>query len=94
ALSQPKGKTKPLEVFTVLDERTPETEAPAWLATYEEAVALFRKQDFNGAIERFEKVLGELPDDWLTTDYLEKSRHFLTDPPPPGWNGVDILTSK
>lgn len=93
-LSQPKGKTKPLEIFTVLDERTPATSPPAWLAAHEEGVALFRKQDFPGAIERFEKVLGEIPDDWLTADYLEKCRHFLTEPPPEGWNGVDILTSK
>ncbi len=94
ALSQPKGKTKPLEIFTVLDERTPATKAPAWLAIYEEGVELFRKQDFTSAVELFEKVAAEMPDDSLTTDYLEKCRHFLTNPPPPGWNGVDILTSK
>jgi adenylate cyclase len=93
ALSQPKGKTKPLEIFTVLDRRDGVPE-PAWLASYEEGVQLYRRRDFAGAVARFEQTLELLPGDWLATDYLEKSRIFLDAPPSPKWNAVHVMTSK
>ena len=44
ALSQPKGKTRPLEIFTVLDQRNGAAE-PAWLTAYEEGVRRYRQRD-------------------------------------------------
>jgi adenylate cyclase len=93
ALSQPKGKTKPLEIFTVLDVRNGQAE-PKWLLDYEEGVRLYRRRDFEGASECFKAALSALPNDWLATDYLEKCAAFLREPPPPEWNAVHVMTSK
>ena len=41
-----KGKTKPVEVFTVLEERTSGAPGPPWLAQHEEAMRLYRSGDF------------------------------------------------
>lgn len=95
ALSQPKGKTKPVEIFTVLDERVAGAAEPAWLAAYEEGVRHFRAREFAAAISCFESALVEVPGDWLIEHYyLEQCRNFAANPPPPEWTPVDVMTSK
>ena len=93
ALSQPKGKTKPLEIFTVLDRRDGTSE-PEWLTHYEEGVRLFRSREFAKAASLFENTLQQMPNDWLAGGYLEKCRAFIAEPPPADWNAVDVMTSK
>ena len=95
ALSQPKGKTKPVEIFTVLHERAPGVAEPPWLAAYEEGVRLFRAREFAAAIPCFESALRENPGDWLAEHYyLEQCRALAATPPPPEWTPVDVMTSK
>ena len=92
--SQPKGKIKPLEIFTVLGARVPGVPEPAWLPGYEQAIELYRARDFAAAAEGFSAVLREIPDDWLAADYLEDCREFIEKPPPPGWNAVNVEKTK
>ena len=94
ALTQPKGKTKPLEIFTILDARTPGAVEPAWLKAHEEGVALYRRRDFATAAARFAKVLLAQPEDWLAGNYLENCHAFMETPPPAGWNAVHVMTTK
>lgn len=92
-LNQPKGKTVPLELFTVLDERSAGPE-PAWLRDHEEGVRLYRKREFAAAAACFEKVLAAIPDDWLATEYRDECREFIATPPPQDWNAVHVMKSK
>jgi adenylate cyclase len=94
AHTQPVGTLAPIEVFTVLAERTNGALEPDWLASYEEGVKLYRKREFAKAAERFESALTNIPDDWLCESYLSESRKFAANPPPPEWSPVDVLTSK
>jgi len=94
ALSQPKGKLKPIEIFTILGEKTPGVTEPGWLAIYEDAVKLFRNRQFAKAAERFESALSSIPSDWLCESYLEVSRKFAIEPPPLDWSPVDVMTTK
>jgi adenylate cyclase len=93
-LNQPKGKTRPLELFGVIDERLPGVAEPAWLAWHEEGVRLYRAREFAAAAEKFRAVLAALPDDWLAADYLENCGELLQNPPPPDWNAVHVMKSK
>ncbi|HYR57016.1 MAG TPA: adenylate/guanylate cyclase domain-containing protein, partial [Chthoniobacteraceae bacterium] len=93
ALSQPKGKTKPLEIFTVLDRRNGAAE-PVWLAAYEDGVRLFRQREFERAAGCFEDALRGAPGDGLASNYLEKCRAFSKEPPPAEWTSVHVMTSK
>ena len=92
--SQPKGKTKPLEIFTVLGERAPGISEPGWLAIYEKGIDLYRAGEFAPAAECFTQVLRDVPDDWLAADYLDDCCEFLVKPPPPGWNAVNVEKTK
>jgi adenylate cyclase len=93
-LSRPKGKTHPLEIFTVIDEKVNGAAAPAWLSDWEEGVRLYRNREFAAGAERFKAVRKALPGDWLAGDYLENCEAFLKNPPPPQWNAVDVMKSK
>ncbi len=95
ALTQPKGKMKPVDIFTVIAERASGIVEPPWMAAYEEGVRCFRARDFAAAISRFEEASRDAPGDWLIEHYyLGQCRALIVNPPPPDWTPVDVMTSK
>ena len=88
-----KGKTKPIEVFDVISDKS--TPAPAWLATYHEGILLFRQREFIPAAERFkcaEKMIES--EDFLCQMYLTACAQYSQEPPPADWDGVFVLKEK
>lgn len=96
ALVQVKGKTKPVEVFTVLEEKNKSfsKSQTQFLDLYEQGVAFYRSRKFEEASQTFSKCLEINLDDSLSRMYLEESRHLAANPPDPSWNGVNVMTSK
>lgn len=93
-LSLPKGKTHPVEIFTVIDERCEGVNPPNWLRDYLEGVRLYRTRQFAEAITCFESVLAMYPEDWLSREYIEWCRDYIETPPDESWNGVYVMTKK
>ena len=95
-LVQVKGKTKAVQVFTVLGEKAeplpPEKEK--FLGLHEEAMASFRRREFTRARELFEEALKTEPGDYVADLYLESSRTYEKTPPDADWNGVRVMTEK
>jgi adenylate cyclase len=88
-----KGKTRPVEVFGVLSDRS--QPPPAWLATYHEAIKLYRGRQFAGAITRFETVQKEIGGgDFLCTMYAGRCADYIKQPPPDNWDGSHTLSEK
>jgi adenylate cyclase len=88
-----KGKTRPIEVFTLLSYRS--QPAPAWLAKYHDAVKMYRGRQFAEAASRFETAAREIGGrDFLCEMYLERCGAFIRQPPPADWDGSDALTEK
>jgi adenylate cyclase len=88
-----KGKTKPVEVFGVLSDRS--QPPPAWLATYHEAVRLYRRRQFAEAVTRFEAVQKQVGGgDFLCTMYVERCADYIKQPPPENWDGSYTLSEK
>ena len=88
-----KGKTKPIEVFTLLGDRS--QSAPDWLAQYHEAIKLYLGREFKIASELFQKVRQELGGhDYLCEMYIETCLAHQNTPPPANWNGAFTLTEK
>jgi adenylate cyclase len=87
-----KGKTRPVEVFTVLDPSG--SGAPAWLARHEEAMRLYRAGDFPGAVKAWREVLAPASDDALAQVFLERCAELQRHPPAVPWTGVYEMTSK
>jgi len=87
-----KGKSKGVSVHTARSMLTP-AEEKGW-AIHEEAVGKYYARDFAPAAEGFRDVLSLLPDDYPAKIYLERAKGFARNPPPAGWDGVEVLTEK
>jgi adenylate cyclase len=92
---QVKGKTKPVDVFTVMGEGAGQTfSLPVWLARYEEGVRLYRQREFTAAARLFEQSVAKQPEDYLSAMYLARCRTLLENPPGENWDGVFVMTKK
>jgi hypothetical protein len=57
-------------------------------------MALYYRRDFNGAAARFGETLKLLPEDFNARQLLERCRAYAVNPPPAGWDGVEVMHSK
>jgi len=96
ARAQVKGKTRPVEIFTLIAERgvNEDAELLKWLTTYEEALRKFRDRDFTGAKILFSRFLEFYPDDFLAKMYLDRALEYEQQPPNAEWNAVEIFRKK
>lgn len=96
ARAQVKGKTEPVDVFTIVDARTgnPPAELITWLATYEEGIGKFRDRDFTAAKILFSRYLEFYPDDYLAKMYLDRSLEYENAPPAASWRAVEVFRKK
>ena len=88
-----KGKTKPVEVFNLVSDRS--LPPPAWLATYHEAIKLYRGRKFAEAAARFDDARKEIgAEDFLCTMYRLRCAAYQQKPPPEDWDGSFTLEEK
>jgi len=87
-----KGKTRPVEVFGVLSDRS--QPPPAWLAVYHEAIKLYRGREFAQAATRFEAAQKEIGGDYLCAMYIGRCADYIKQPPPQNWDGSHTLAEK
>ena len=96
ARAQVKGKTKPVEIFTLVGARNEDIDPEflKWLEAYEEGIAKFRKRDFKDAKILFSHFLEFYPDDALGKMYLASALEFEQAPPDEAWNAVEVFKKK
>lgn len=88
-----KGKTKPVNVFIPISERS--VSPPAWLDDYHRARELYLDKKFEEAADLFRSVQARIgKDDYLCALYLTLCTRFAAEPPPAGWDGSRELTEK
>ncbi|MGI8820465.1 MAG: CHASE2 domain-containing protein [Chthoniobacterales bacterium] len=96
ALVQVKGKSVPVEVFTLLAAKN-ESEGVALLPslpTYEEGIAHFRAGRFTPAKAYFAEFLESQPDDYLAKMYLDRAQEYEQQPPGDNWSAAEVFTKK
>jgi adenylate cyclase len=88
-----KGKTKPVEVFSLVSDRS--LLPPEWLATYHEAIRFYRSRHFAKAAARFDDARKEMGgEDFLCTMYRLRCATYEQKPPPNDWDGSFVLEEK
>ena len=88
-----KGKTKPVETFTLLSDRT--LPPPAWLAVYHNGVKLYRERKFAEATRKFNAAQKDIGlEDYLCQMYLSRCAAYELSPPPEDWDGSFTLAEK
>jgi adenylate cyclase len=96
ALVQVKGKTKPVEVLSVVDEiNAPlDSRRSQLLDLHENGMRQYRSRAFTEAKQTFRTALGIDPSDDLSKIYLESCEEYLAHPPDVGWDGVVVMKTK
>jgi adenylate cyclase len=93
---QVKGKTKPVDVCTLVGARNEDgdPEFLKWLESYEEGLEKFRARDFTRAKILLSRFLEFYPDDLLAKMYLERSLEYEQAPPEEAWDAVEVFKKK
>jgi adenylate cyclase len=86
------GKTKSLEIFTVLSRAG--VEPPSGLAAWEEAITEYRAGNFAASLKRFEEAATLGLNDNITDLYRNRCRDLMDHPPGTSWDGVFTAPSK
>ncbi|HEY2103629.1 MAG TPA: adenylate/guanylate cyclase domain-containing protein [Chthoniobacterales bacterium] len=96
ARAQVKGKTEPVDVFTIVNARDgqPDQQLLIWLETYEQGIRKFRDRDFIQAKILFSRYLEFYPEDYLAKIYLDRSLEYEQEPPDEAWNAVEVFHKK
>lgn len=87
---QVKGKSKGVQVYELIASSDTDLK-PAQkdlLGEYAAGLAAYRAQQWEDAIARFEAVRKLEPEDGPAKVLLNRSRHYVIDPPGDDWNGV------
>ena len=89
-----KGKNEGVKIYTVKRTLTG-TEKKAW-DFHNRGMELYLPplKNFIAAGKQFEEALALLPNDFNAAALLERCKSYRAAPPPPDWNGVEIIKSK
>jgi hypothetical protein len=87
-----KGKTKGVKIYTAKKD-LPAAEAKAW-ELHNQGMEHYYRRDFAGAAKRFHAVLTMLNEDYNAASLLERCKKYAASPPPPGWDGVEVMLTK
>jgi len=96
ALAQVKGKTQPVEIFTLIGMKSKpdDKEFLQRLEAYEAGFRKFRERDFTEARILFSQFLEFYPKDSLAGMYLERALEYEKTPPDETWNAVEVFKKK
>jgi adenylate cyclase len=96
ALVQVKGKTRPVEIFTLIGAKKDpgDPQFLQRLEAYEAGLREFRGRDFTRAKTLFSEFLAAYPDDPLAKLYLERALEYERQPPGEQWHGIEVFEKK
>ena len=94
-----KGKTRPVRIYVLLGDATLASSASfgALAQAHDAMLAAYRGQRWDEAIEalaRCRRLAGNLEVGDLYRHYEERVDAFRSAPPPPGWDGVHVASTK
>lgn len=90
-----KGKTEPTRVYELLAKQGELSPSQQQLVPlFQEALQLYRRMEFNSALQKFEEINRMIPDDQPTKVYIDRCRQYVISPPSQPWDGVYTMTTK
>jgi hypothetical protein len=87
-----KGKTRGVKIYTLKRSLTP-GEQQGWVI-HNKGMEYYYHRLFKEAAERFKTVLTLLPGDYNAQNLLTRCLAYAVDPPPQGWDGVEVMKAK
>jgi len=93
-LIQVKGRQQPTRIFELMGERSASDELLERVAKFDEAVTMYRDQQFAEALAVFTSLDESDATDQPARIYVQRCRSLIETPPAPDWDGVYVMTSK
>ena len=87
-----KGKTQGVKIFTV-KKSLPPAEQKAW-QVHNQGMKLYYNRSFAEAAQKFKETLSMLPKDFNAENLYNRCVDYASNPPPEGWNGVEVMKTK
>ncbi len=88
-----KGKEKPVSIFELIGP-SGDGQKQALVGLFTEAWNLYQGQEFYEAMEKFAEILKVFPEDKPSALFHERCLEYISQPPPPNWDGVYIAEEK
>ena len=88
-----KGKQEPVAIYQLLAEPE-DADIPEWVGRFEAGLESYFAGAFGEALEVFEALLADYPEDAPTQVFIDRCREFLRQPADPDWGGVYLATEK
>ncbi|MDY6993248.1 MAG: adenylate/guanylate cyclase domain-containing protein, partial [Pseudomonadota bacterium] len=91
-----KGKLEPVQIFEIMDSEPHAlmTQKVTLKPLFNQAIDAYYRQQFEQALQKFQQVLAELPQDKAASFYLERCQHYIEYGIPEDWEGVEALAQK
>ncbi len=87
-----KGKTKGVKIYTV-KRALSAAETAAW-PVHNQGMELYYRRSFREAAEKFREVHRLLGGDFNAENLFRRCADYAANPPPEGWNGVEVMKTK
>ncbi|MDR0487709.1 MAG: adenylate/guanylate cyclase domain-containing protein [Treponema sp.] len=87
-----KGKTRGVKIYTVRSALS-DTEKTAW-PLHNHGMELYYRRSFREAAEKFREVYRLLPKDFNAENIYRRCAEYSSNPPPDGWDGVEVMKTK
>jgi hypothetical protein len=87
-----KGKTKGVKIYTA-KKALDEAEVKAWYI-HNQGMELYYRRDFAAAAKYYAAVVNLLPGDFNATNLYKRCKTYEASPPPPQWDGVEVMHTK
>ncbi len=89
-----KGKTKPVKVYELLGSVAEAGQFQDLMERFNQGIELYRTTRWEAAIEQFEGLVRDYPDDGPSGVFLHRCQDLLVQPPESAWDGVYVMKSK
>jgi class 3 adenylate cyclase len=87
-----KGRTNGVKIYTAR-RRLDKAEMEGW-GLHNMGMAEYYERNFSSAAEYFRDALKVMPGDNVSSMLLERTLKYDKNPPPDGWDGVEVMTHK
>ncbi len=89
-----KGRREPVALYELLGHGHEADRFAELLTLFDTGLQAYRGQQWDAAIEIFERVLEKYPDDGPSHLLADRCRRFRSSPPPADWDGVYLMPTK
>jgi adenylate cyclase len=89
-----KGKSQPVTIYELMGPMSELPRHRALLAKFNEALAVYRAQNWQAAAGELGELLAEFPEDGPTQILLQRCIEFMEEAPEADWDGVYVMKSK